>query len=149
MSALVSNRLPLPSAPLAPPPSLQTARTAILAQGGVEAILLAMRAQPSSAETQEHACWAIDILARSMPESRQAIIANGGAKAVLLALRTHAGNEYVAEWSLKALYILASNNPEVKVKEREVGGVFEAQPWRALSLNFEPQTTHAGHIGFQ
>ena len=82
----------------------------IAAQGGIDAILTAMKAHPKVAAVQQEACGAICGLLVQNPNAEVEIAAKGGIEAILATMKEHLEDAEVQRLSCAALTNLSGND---------------------------------------
>ena len=87
---------------------LDSNRQAIAEQGGIGAVVLAMRSQRRVAPVQEQGCRALAMLAFS-DDNRQAIVAKHGIEVVVAALSRHRASADVTQYACAALVNLSNS----------------------------------------
>jgi len=95
----------------------------IASDGGVEAILTAMRAHPLVAAVQEAACAALSNLAHYQGDNQVLIAGKGGIECLVEAMKVHSGLQKLQEHACATLANLASNTAVDNGKIVEAGGV--------------------------
>lgn len=99
----------------------QSNKGRVSAAGGMEAVVMAMRAHPANSAVQEAACGALKSLAAS-EEIRSKPFCSRAIEAVVVALKAHQGAK-LAEEACGAVCNLAVNNPGNKQSIADAGGI--------------------------
>jgi hypothetical protein len=98
-------------------------KASIVAAGGIDAIVSAMRRHSDDAAVQEWACRALQRLAARNVANQVAIAAADGVVAVVDAMRRHTAVADVSEWGCAALRSLAYGHEGNQVAIAAVGGI--------------------------
>lgn len=86
----------------------------MLEEGGAEAVVNAMQANPADVLVQRHGCWALAHFVYACEIGQRKVAELGGLEMIMKAMRAHAYDEQVQEHGCRAIRNLCSHNPELQ-----------------------------------
>eukprot|EP01106_Pelomyxa_sp_JSP_P008877 TRINITY_DN2447_c0_g1_i1.p1 TRINITY_DN2447_c0_g1~~TRINITY_DN2447_c0_g1_i1.p1 ORF type:complete len:406 (+),score=102.03 TRINITY_DN2447_c0_g1_i1:88-1305(+) len=102
---------------------LENNKVAVAREGGIGAIISAMKAHPTIHAVQENACGALWSIAFNNTDNKVAVAREGGIGAIISAMKAHPTIHAVQENACGALWSIAFNNTDNKVAVAREGGI--------------------------